>query len=266
VGNHGSVAGSSHGRGGRLLVCFHGYGQTRNLFLPLLSILPEDMRMVTLDLPFFGESTWVDGGRPVLNTDWDHFLHQLLEMYPSREVHFLAFSMGAKIALGLYQTTAILIHSVTLISPDGLRIHPLYRFSLYHPVGRALFYTVFRLPRLFLFILRMLYKLRITDPFKYRFVSRQIDTPEKRALLRRVWRGHAKIRPDIQAIAQRSSASGTKWHIIWGEEDTILPLELCKDFIETVKDAKLHVVDGGHFLLTPLHESVKSLLKAIFER
>jgi pimeloyl-ACP methyl ester carboxylesterase len=264
LGRKGSIAGSSHGHGERLLLCLHGYGQTRNLFVPLLASVPADMRVVMLDLPFFGESDWSEE-MPVLPTDWNDFLQQLLERYPSTEVHLLAFSMGAKVALGLYQVTSVPIRNVILISPDGLRIHPLYRFCIYNPVGRTLFYTVLRWPGLFLFILRTLYKLHITDPFKYRFVSRQFDTREKRALLRRVWRGHSQIRPDIARIAARSQETGTVWHIIWGEGDNILPMNRCKDFIQSVKGAKLHVVEGGHFLLNPPREEVKSLLNIILD-
>jgi pimeloyl-ACP methyl ester carboxylesterase len=263
LGNKGSVAGTSHGHGTRLLLCFHGYGQSRKLFLPLLSVVPEGWKVVTLDLIFFGDSEWSDERQPVLPDDWDEFMQQLLEKYPSREVHVLAFSLGAKVALSLYQTTKIPIRQMILISPDGLRIHPLYRFCIYNPVGKALFYTVLRWPGLFLLFIRMLYKLRITDAFKYKFIQRQFDTAEKRALLRRVWRGHSKLRPNLNAISARSREAGTLWHIIWGGRDNILQVNLCKNFIQKVNGAKLHVVDGGHFLLNPPHEEVKSLLHEI---
>jgi pimeloyl-ACP methyl ester carboxylesterase len=263
LGNKGSIGGTSHGSGRRMLLCFHGYGQSRKLFAPLLPVVPADWRMVTIDLIFFGESEWNHEREPVLPADWENFLQQLLQKYPSTEVHFLAFSLGAKVALSLYQATKIPIRQVILISPDGLRIHPLYRFCIYNPVGKALFYSVLKWPWLFLFFIRMLYKLRITDAFKYKFIQRQFDTPAKRDLLRRVWRGHSKLRPDLEAIAQRSTDAETNWHIIWGAHDNILQVKLCKDFIQKVNGAKLHVVDGGHFLLNPPHEEVKSLLHEI---
>ncbi|HEX2900665.1 MAG TPA: alpha/beta hydrolase, partial [Bacteroidia bacterium] len=222
LGNKGSIAGSVHGQGPRLLLCFHGYGQSRKLFLPLLAAVPEGWRVVTIDLLFFGSSEWTDERIPVMPADWDLFLTRLLEKYPSTEVHFLAFSLGAKVALSLYQATQIPIRQMILISPDGLRIHPLYRFCIYNPVGKALFYSVLRWPWLFLSVIRLLYKLGITDAFKYKFINRQFDTVEKRALLRRVWRGHSKLRPNLDAIARRSRETDTLWHIIWGAQDNIL--------------------------------------------
>lgn len=216
-----------------------------------------------IDLPFFGESEWEADQAAISPLDWDFFFQQLVQRYPAQEIHFLAFSLGAKLALGLYQGSSIPIHGMTLISPDGLRIHPLYRFCIYHPVGKAMFYTVLKWPGLLLGILKVLHSLRITDPFKYRFVRKQFESKEKRMLLRRVWKGNAGIRPHLDAIARRSGEIGTVWHIIWGKEDSVLPMKLCEDFLEKVKDAKLHVVEGGHFLLSPLHDDVKSLLNAI---
>lgn len=262
IAGKGTVAGSSYGQGPRMVICFHGYGQSRKLFQPLLSLFPTDCRMILLDLPFFGESDW-SATQPVLPSDLEACLQALLQRYPAVEVDLLAFSLGAKLALSLYQVTQVPIRQMVLISPDGLRIHPVYRFCIYNPIGQALFYTVLRWPALFLFILKVLYKLRITDPFKYRFIKIQFDAAHKRQLLKRVWQGNARIRPDISKIAARSASQSTAWHIIWGAEDDVLPMKLCKDFIGKVNGAKLHLVQGGHFLLSPARDDVKSLLQSI---
>ncbi|MFM2376941.1 MAG: hypothetical protein RLZZ165_2038 [Bacteroidota bacterium] len=251
------------GDGDRLLLCFHGYGQSRKLFRSVFPVAPIGWRVVMIDLIFFGESTWGEEAEPVPPDIWDHFLHQLVELHACREVHFLAYSLGAKIALTLYQTTAIQIHSMTLISPDGLKIHPLYHFCMYHPLGRRLFGTVMRWPGLLRSSLWVLYRLRITDAFKYKFVSRQFHTAEKRQLLKLVWKGHSLLRPDLGLIAKRSSDTGTRWHIVWGEDDDILPVNLCRDFIRKVNCATLHVVPGGHFLLNQPTTEVRTLLNAI---
>ena len=263
IGDKGVIAGSSYGAGSRLVICWHGYGQSRKLFVPLLPLWGADCRLVLIDLPLFGESLWRDEALPILPADLDAFLQALLERYPAERVEMVAFSLGAKLALSLYQTTNVQIHKMLLISPDGLRIHPLYRFCIYNPIGKALFYTVLRWPGLFLFILKAFYKMRITDPFKYRFVSLQFDAPHKRALLKRVWQGNARIRPDVAAITRRSEATGTAWHVIWGEADSVLPMKLCKGFIQKVNGAKLHVVSGGHFLLHPVRDDFREVLLSI---
>lgn len=265
IAGKGKVAGTAHGSGERLLLCWHGYGQDRRLFQFLAALAPAGCRVVCIDMPPFGESAWPDEGRPILPGDLDAFLQALLRRFPCESVEVVAFSLGAKLALGLYGATQVPIRRMVLISPDGLRIHPIYRFCIYNPVGKALFYTVLRWPALFLFLLRALYHLRITDPFKYRFVKMQFEAPHRRVLLRRVWRGNAQVRPDIAAIAGRSADIGTEWHVFWGREDNILPLNFCEGFIQKVKGATLHTVDGGHFLLNPPHPDVVQRLKSILE-
>jgi pimeloyl-ACP methyl ester carboxylesterase len=263
MGDRGAIAGSCYGDGRRLIVCWHGYGQSRKLFVPLLDAMPAGSRVVLLDMPLFGESAWADDGLGISPADLDAFLRLLLARFPADSVECIAFSLGAKIALGLYEATSVPIRRMVLISPDGLRIHPLYRFCIYNPVGKVLFYTVLRWPAFFLFILKAMYHLRITDAFKYRFVSRQFDAPHKRDLLRRVWQGFSRIRPDIDRIAARAGHENTDWHVIWGEADNVLPMKLCRDFIQKVNGAKLHVVPGGHFLLNPPTAEVMTLLKSI---
>jgi pimeloyl-ACP methyl ester carboxylesterase len=264
LGKEGHIAGSSYGQGQRLILCFHGYGQSRKLFLPILPWLPADARIVLLDLPLFGASAWPEGQGPIQPKDLGAFLAALLERFPADVIEVLAFSLGAKIALGMYQATDLPIQRMVLISPDGLRIHPLYRFCIYNPIGKVLFYTVLKWPTLFLAALKVLYRLRITDPFKYRFVSRQFDAPHKRKLLRRTWQENAAIRPDLDVIATKSASTGTAWHVIWGADDDVLPMKLCRDFIQKVNHAKLHTVAGGHFLLNPPHPALASIFQSIF--
>lgn len=263
IGEKGCITGSVAGTGEKLLLCFHGYGQDRRLYENLFKTVPEGWKLAMLDLPFFGESTWKSADQPILPVELDAFLQRLLKKFPAKEIHLLAFSLGAKIALGLYQATTFPIQSAILISPDGLKIHPLYKFCIYHPIGKRLFYAALAWPKSFLFVLNLLYKLRITDAFKYKFVSRQFETENKRTLLRNVWRGFSQIRPDIGIIVHKSEAWKTEWHILWGDGDNILPLKLCEDFTEKVNGAKLQVVEGGHFLLNPPQESVKSFLNSI---
>ena len=247
IGEKGRLTGSVAGNGDKMLLCFHGYGQDRKLFEGLFKTPPEGWRLVMIDLPFFGESEWKSADQPILPVELDAFLQRLLKKYPTKEVHLLAFSLGAKIALGLYQATSQKITSAILISPDGLRIHPLYKFCIYHPIGKRLFYAALRWPRLFLAVLKLLYKLRITDAFKYKFVSRQFETENKRTLLRNVWRGFSQIRPDLGIIVHKSEDWQTEWHVIWGDGDNILPLKMCEDFIDKVNGAKN--IDASYFLI-----------------
>lgn len=250
LGGH-RLRGSAAGQGPALLLCLHGYGNDRSLFRFLVPRLPGHVRMVALDLPFFGESTWTEDGERPGPADLQALLRHLLERYPDTErLHLLGFSLGAKVAIGIFQHSPHPIGHCLLIAPDGLRIHPLYRFCIYNPIGRPLFKLAIRQPGFLLFVLRMLYNLKIADAFKYRFVKQQFERPERRALLRRVWLGYSDIRPDLDLVAARSREWSSKWLVIWGKADSILPPKLGRQFEAKVPGAVFHHIDGGHALLS----------------
>lgn len=255
------LAVSHWGTGPRLLLCLHGYGNDYRIFKFLAEGLPSDVRLVAADLPYFGRSHWRDENGSI-DPNWlADFLPALRDHFPeTTSLELMGFSLGAKLALGFFQHSPFPLRKICLISPDGLRIHPLYRFCVYNPLGKRIFKAVLRRPGAFLYVLRILHNLRIEDAFKYRFVKRQFGNPDRRAQLQRVWLGYAGIRPDLKRIASLAEAWDTEWHIIWGKKDSVLPPQLGNRFRKKVPGVNLHLVHGGHQLLPPPTDEVWTLL------
>lgn len=261
------IAGKSAGEGKRLLIGLHGYGKDRHMFDALFKAPPPDTRLLMLDLPFFGESTWPDAADPIDPAFLNQLILALKDRFEAETIALLGFSLGAKFALGLFMASEAPIAAGMLIAPDGLRIHPIYRFCIYTRVGRLLFRTVLKWPGLFLFLNRILYKLRLADAFKYRFVKSQFVSRKRRELLKNVWFGYAGIRPDVAAVAAHSGDWDTKWHVIWGKQDNILPPRLGKRFAEQVPGAEFRLIDGGHLLIKThaetLGAAIANMMKGI---
>jgi len=255
------------GAGPELWLALHGYGDDHRLFRFVGDFLPPNARLVLLDLPYFGQSQG-ELGAEKLDADWlVSFLTTLKAHFPdTRSIHLIGFSLGAKFALGLYQHSPFPIHQAILIAPDGLRLHPLYRFCIYNPVGKRLFKATLRRPGTFLFVLRSLYNLHIADAFKYRFVKRQFEKEERRKQLEKVWFGYAEIRPDLKEVARRTEEWDTHWHVIWGEKDTVLPVRLGNRFRKQVSNVELHLLASGHRLLHPPLDAVVTVLKKIINK
>ena len=260
------LKGEVFGGGPHLILCLHGFGNNRRMWGFLKKRLPEGVRMAALDMPFFGESEWSGEQKPPGAAELKTLVEQLQATFPdTTHLHLLGFSLGAKFALGIFQHSPSPIHSCLLISPDGLRIHPLYRFCIYNPIGRPLFKWTIRRPGFLLFGLRILYNLKIADAFKYRFVKKQFESRENRDLLRNVWIGYSNIRPDLKRVAERTVEWGTHWHVIWGEKDGILPTRLGRDFEKQVPGSVFHLVEGGHRLLHPPKQEVLTLIDTILK-
>lgn len=257
----GVLSGKSRGDGPHLILCIHGYGNDRHLFDDLVANLPAKNRLVSIELPFFGGSEWPDDP-PISQKDLREIWSVLATHFPHTERNLLCFSLGAKLGLGMAQADPALLHRVVLIAPDGLHPHPMYRFCIYHPLGRRLFKWVIKTPRFFLFVLRTLYKLKIADAFKYRFVQNQFADDASRARLKRVWFGFSEIRPHHSSFAQWE---GVEWHLFWGKKDQILPPAIGERFVKQVPGAHLHLLDAGHLVLKSQRGMIKAQLESIFE-
>jgi len=84
---------------GAPLVCIHGLGGTKASFLPTVSALaPEGFRVISVDLPGFGDSHKPNSGR--YNAPW--FAQSVTELLDELEIeraHLAGNSMGGRIAI-----------------------------------------------------------------------------------------------------------------------------------------------------------------------
>lgn len=281
------------GSGPQLVICLHGYGNTGGLFDFLGEQISEGVRIVALDLPGFGNSPlpWhqppnkgsasiesrngeitLKRGKPIPPKYWADLLQSIINAFPETEnIILFGYSIGARIALHWFSNfdpsipNPIIsnqppISKVILIAPDGLRIHPLYRFCVKNVVGRSLFRKTLRHPGPFLFILRMLYKLKLLDKARYRFVRGEIESKAKRELLEGVWLGYAGLEKNMPQIRERTQGWNTSWHLIWGEKDRVIKPKWGQKFADQVPGTVLSLLRGGHALLIMPSKKLKVMI------
>jgi len=120
-----SEIGYAYNQGGdATLICFHGYGESKEAFYFLEPHLQGRYGMLCIDLPFHGATIWNEG------TDFsvDNLL-EIISMICAR--HFssneslclLGYSMGGRIALSLLPALSQQAKKVVLIAPDGLKLN-----------------------------------------------------------------------------------------------------------------------------------------------
>lgn len=260
----GQLAGKFAGSGKNLVLCLHGYGNDRHLFDRFLEDFPDGYTLVSVDLPYFGDS-FPENNRPIEIADLKEFWEVLGNRFDHDARYLICFSLGAKVGMALTQEIPGRMIRSLLIAPDGLKIHPMYRFCIYNPVGRKLFRWALRSPGFFLFILRSLYKLKIADAFKYRFVKGQFERKERRELLERVWFGYSNIRVDRQRLREVTEENKIEWHLLWGAHDNILPAKIGRKFAAEMPGATLHTIEAGHLVLKKHPKKVREWIHKLFE-
>lgn len=233
------------GNGPRLLICLHGYGGSGDNFLQMFPEAPDGYRIAAVDLPYFGSSSWEGDISRALPGELASSLAKDLGV---EELELVGFSIGARWALCMAGSSSIPIRRCILISPDGLRRHFVFGLATGTMPGRWLFRLLMRWPGPLFSAAWLLKTLRLLPSPNYRFMRQQMSKPEDRALLRDVWLSYAVLRPNWKELDSATSASGTKWDLIWGKNDRITPVTSGNRFFRLFPNAKKHVISGGHFL------------------
>lgn len=106
----------------------------------------------------------------------------------------------------------------------------------------------------------MLYKLKLLDKARYRFVRGEMGEKAKRELLEKVWLGYAGLEKKLSAIRKQSQEWKTSWHLIWGEKDRVILPKWGEKFANQIPGTELTLIRGGHNLLLLPSEKLQALI------
>ncbi|HEY8971761.1 MAG TPA: alpha/beta fold hydrolase, partial [Puia sp.] len=223
------------GKGPRLLLCFHGYGESAPGFSFLEDILGDAFTILAIDLPFHGQTDWKEAPLTpaTLLTIIDEIISANVcpsdeppaaapvpvELPPAAPVQaiptpekgapplagssgwwLMGYSMGGRIALSLLEHAPERIDRLILLAPDGLVVNPWYWLATQTRPGRQLFKWTMYHPGWFFLVLRMGNKLGLVNPSVYKFVANYVDNKEIRSALYTRWTGLRLFKPRLAMI------------------------------------------------------------------
>src|SRR5882757_6972898 len=151
---------SRWGTGNKILLCFHGYGESADSFAFLGDALGNEFTILAIDLPFHGRTEWEEG-LIFLPDDLLAFLEKITAGLAGAAGRWwlLGYSMGGRVALSLMEKIPEKIGRLVLVAPDGLKMNPWYWLATQNPAGRRLFRWTMRYPGWFFFVLKVAGKL-----------------------------------------------------------------------------------------------------------
>jgi pimeloyl-ACP methyl ester carboxylesterase len=130
-----------YGRGDRFFAAFHGWGGTHREFVPLASRMPNDARLLSFDLPGYGDSPEPEA--------WDldaiaANLGQELELRAGgRPCTLIGFCSGSVFALLLAQRKQASVERIVLIDPFAY-VPWYFRIFLWGEFGRRAYSVTFQ--------------------------------------------------------------------------------------------------------------------------
>src|SRR5215831_16075234 len=159
------------GKGPRPVICFHGYGEDTESFLFLEKYLGDEFSLIAFDLPFHGKTNWQEK-----NFSQDDLLTLIKELlilngfdYKTSQLTLLAFSLGGRVALNVYELMPSSITRLVLLAPDGMKVNFWYWLSTQTFIGKSLFSFTMKNPAWFFGFLKIINLLGLVNRSIFKF-------------------------------------------------------------------------------------------------
>lgn len=246
------------GTGGQLLLCLHGYGESKESFHFLENYLPTCYSALAIDFPFHGQTKWNEGLSFTIE-DLLMIINAICSKHGGSKARFtiLAFSMGGRIALQLLQRIPDRIEQVVLLAPDGLKVKFWYWLSTQTYIGNRLFSYTMHHPQWFFALLQITNALGLINRSIFKFIRYYLHDAKARELLFNRWTCLQSIRPDLKLIKKIIYTHQVPVHLLYGKYDRIIRHERGEKFRRGIESfCTLQVIQAGHQLLQEKHANL----------
>ncbi|MEO7923555.1 MAG: alpha/beta fold hydrolase [Chitinophagaceae bacterium] len=251
------------GNGPKTAICFHGYGEGGESFGFLEKYAGTQFSFYSIDLPFHGKTRWKED--PDLSpADLVDIVTGILQQNNRAlaPIILMGFSLGGRIALGLYQDMPEKIDRIILLAPDGLKVNFWYWLATQTGLGNSFFAFTMKKPGWFFGFLKLINKLKLVNASIFKFVKYYIGDAAIRQLLYARWTSLRKIRPQISRIKKEIGENKTKVSLIYGMHDRIILPSVGEKFRKGIEEqCTISIIHAGHQVLHEKH--VQEILPAL---
>lgn len=236
----------TYGSGPRIVLAFHGYGQSESHWRGLAAVLGNTVTIYAFDLFYHGKSRLAKADAPLIKKRLGELLEQFLTENNIGSFSLLAFSMGAKFALTAVESFPGRVEKVWLIAPDGLQRQFWYSLATYPPWMRGVLGRAVLRPQRLLRFLDALGQRRVVDTNLVRFAQWQLDSREKRLRVYRSWVGFRLLVFKLKDLAHTLNTHRVAVTFFLGKYDRVIPHAGLQRFINSLHQAQTVLLETGH--------------------
>ena len=204
---------------GKDIVLLHGWGQNIKMMDPLGKNLADDFKITILDLPGFGSSEIPKFAYTI--NDYTELLHDFLEELNIKNPILIGHSFGGRIAINyasLFKVEKLVLFGSPFIVREGnsLKVK----------------------------LLKKLKNIKVLDGIAEAMKNYlgSEDYKAAKGIMREVL--VKTVNTDLRDAASKIKVSTL---LIWGDNDTAVPVSEAKELEKTIKDSALIVLQGSHY-------------------
>lgn len=234
---------------GSAVLLLHGWGGSIQTMMPIFNVLKNKCRVITMDLPGFGESDVPL--KPWNSYDYAKFIIKFIEKIGLESIILFGHSHGGRISIVLSSNynvvkKLVLIDSAGIIPKRTMKYYvKVYSFKFLKKI-----YTVFSSGNT---------KEQKLEKFYKKFGS--VDYKESHGIMRQTM---VKVINDNLIDLLPSIKAPTL--LIWGENDQDTPLYMGKKMEEKINDSGLVIFKGaGHYSYIDCYDQFKAVINVFLK-
>ncbi len=233
------------GSGPAVLLAFHGFGQTNQVFKPLENTLGGQYTIFAIDLFYHGNSRYT-GNQFLTKAIWQQLIDQFLRAQTIDRFSLMGFSLGGRFALATAEAFANRLDQLLLIAPDGITRNSWYLLATGSKSGRVLFRYVMRHLSMLTTFGHALTRIGVLNRTAMRFAEISLATPEQRTLVYQSWTQFRLIYTNLDSLTETLTDHSVRVRFFTGAFDRIVPGSYILPLTKRLRHYELTVLKTGH--------------------
>jgi pimeloyl-ACP methyl ester carboxylesterase len=248
------------GKGPKLLIAFHGYGQNADIFRHVEELMQEEYTFLLVDLAFHRHQKDFPKGFLFDEAYSKKWISAILEKSGKTVVSLMGFSIGARIAMFVAQNNTDKVNEIWLIAPDGLPVSKAYKFLTRSWFGKKLFQHFVESPSVANLLIAMGEKSKLITVKAAKFYRHEISNVSMRQQLFDTWVSYQEAIPNYKVLGALNDKGKLAITCILGKQDAIIKFRRTRKFLrKSLPDAQIIELEIGHNILSD--KGVKKLFE-----
>lgn len=241
---HGRIHSLRFGKGEKLLIALHGFGDRARMFAVLEEALGKNYTVVAVDWPFHGQTEW--SKNTFTKEDLLLIVENILREHGKSRFCLMGFSFGARLSQAMLPELAGRLDKLYLFSPDGVKTRGMTT-AVHTPLWvRRFLFRILQKPGWFLTLLDTGKKIGLLPPLIHHFLSNNLNRPERFQRTFGCWLTLDAFylrRRDIRATLEKT---GLPADVYIGLHDRFLHQKVLKKLYEGLPNVRVCWLEEGH--------------------
>lgn len=241
------------GRGPKVLLAFHGVGQTgRRCYEPFARHLSDRYTIYAFDLFHHGQSKGLNGSDAFSDADvltkslWRTLIQDFIQEKNIDRFDVAGFSLGGRYALATAEAFPGKIDRLILMAPDGVVDHPLFGLATRFAPTRGLYRRLSNDPQPLFAAADLAHKARLLPEKMVSFVRYAMGTPQQRRQIYRSWVSLRELSFDIAKLHALLRKNDVEVWLFVGKYDPVITPKKMRVLSKRLPPDHFVVLESGH--------------------